>query len=90
MKSIFYIFLKNNFFRWWRGASLLPHVKSQEEFELANKELKKSFEYKFPLNTRTVINNTRYVLFNSIWKYIFGKFKKKFIFYFLNSSSTRL
>jgi hypothetical protein len=59
--------------RWWRGASVLGHVKSQEELELANNELSKAFDYKLPFNSRKIVHKTRFALLNLLWKCHFGK-----------------
>lgn len=60
-------------FRWWRGAANLGHVKSQEEMDLANKELSKAFEYDFPLNSRKIVHKIKWYVFNAMWKWNYGK-----------------
>lgn len=52
---------------------MLGHVKSQEEFELANPELAKAFDYKIAFNSRKVVYKTRFVLMNALLKFHFGK-----------------
>lgn len=71
MKSKIFFYL--TFKRWWRGASKLGHVKSQEEMELANNELKRAFDYDFPLNTRKFLHEGRWGFFNLMWKWFYGK-----------------
>ena len=51
---------------------MLGHVKSQEEFESANSELTKAFEYKIPFNSRKVVYKTRFALMNALLKFHFG------------------
>ena len=51
---------------------MLGHVRSQEEFELANSELAKAFDYKIAFNSRKVVFNTRFALMNAMLKFHFG------------------
>lgn len=58
---------------------MLGHVKSQEEFELANCELTKAFEYKMAFNSRKVVFKTRFALMNALLKFHFGNFFSVYI-----------
>lgn len=55
--------------KWWRGASKLGHVKSQEEMDLAAKELSHAFDYELPLNSRQVSYKAKWAIFNALWKW---------------------
>ena len=56
---------------------MLGHVKSQEEFDYANCELAKAFDYKMAFNSRKVVFNTRFALMNAMMKFHFGNFYEK-------------
>ena len=58
--------------RWWRGASKLGHVKSQEEMDLAAKELSHAFDYEFQVNSRQVSYKAKWAIFNALWKWNYG------------------
>jgi hypothetical protein len=51
---------------------MLQHVRSQEEMNLAAKDLDETLAYSFPLNTKTLFYNVRFKFFNLWWRYLFG------------------
>lgn len=54
---------------------MLGHVKSQEEFGLANNVLTKAFDYKLALNSRKLVFQTRFAIMNYMLKTHFGIIK---------------
>jgi hypothetical protein len=57
---------------WWKGAQMLNHVKSQEEMELADKELSQPFQEHLGLNGRRLAYQMRMFFFNIYSKFLFG------------------
>ena len=53
-------------------AKMLPHVKSQEEMDLAAPELKKTFKHKFPENAKTFFFSLRFAFLSFFSKFVFS------------------
>jgi pheromone shutdown protein TraB len=58
--------------RWWKGAQFLQHVKSQEEMQLAQKDLHRAFDLHTPFNFKSFFFNLRFSAFALSAKYWFG------------------
>lgn len=57
---------------WWKGAQMLNHVKSQDEMELADKELSQTHQEQLGLNGRILAYKLRMFFFNIFSKFLFA------------------
>ncbi len=57
---------------WWKYAQFLRHVKSQEEMNLAVKDLQETFEFPTTLNLRNLAFKSRWAFFLFFSKFLFG------------------
>jgi hypothetical protein len=58
--------------KWWQAAQYLKHVKSQEEMNLALKELNSIMKVSFSLNGRRVAHDLRWLFFVFYSKFFFN------------------
>lgn len=57
---------------WWKAAQMLRHVRSQEEMDLARRELSSVFKIHNPLNGRRLAFDLRWAFFNVYSRFFFG------------------
>lgn len=60
---------------WCNAARKLRYVKSQEEMDLAKKDLESTYSYKFDSNSRKLAFYARWHLSRMVFKFLFGIFQ---------------